>query len=476
MTSAKNKKKTNQVKSKSVKTSSRTPGFSTQALFNRIDISLPAGTAMPVSSISPEALQNRLDEIRQNMLSNFAQQNYEAALTYSLEAHALIPQSPHPLSDAAANCIYLNRWQQAIGYAKQALTLPNPPFAVYDSLAHAYGHLHTPKAQVQVRHFGLLALKKREQQFQNPPLLEHALPVLPPLPHEYHQRKNLIAMSLFGAQAKYCETAIINAELMPDLYPDWCLCIYVDDTVPRQVINRLRQLKTWVIPIGSLQVIPGPMWRFLALDLPRVHRVVFRDADSVISLREVHAVNEWLHGSTHFHVMRDAVTHTELILAGLWGAVAGALPPMLPMIQAFLTEPVKSRHFADQYFLREYIWPFARQSLMQHDGLFNFEPCRPFPDGPTDLSELGFHVGMCDAFMQFKMSLTPDYSVSQPVYWQLLKADITTAEQAASILCEYQSMVKAGPMIEEFLPRALIAQIHDKTLKVQISKQPLLNH
>jgi hypothetical protein len=52
-----------------------------------------------------------------------------------------------------------------------------------------------------------------------------------------------------------------------------------------------------------------------------------RDADSVLNLRERLAVDDWLASGRWFHIMRDWWSHTDLVLAGMWGGVAGVLPP-----------------------------------------------------------------------------------------------------------------------------------------------------
>jgi hypothetical protein len=70
------------------------------------------------------------------------------------------------------------------------------------------------------------------------------------------------------------------------------------------------------------------MWRFAAYDDPNVDRVIFRDADSIISTREAGAVEEWVASGQAFHAMRDYGSHTDLLLAGMWGVARGALPPM----------------------------------------------------------------------------------------------------------------------------------------------------
>lgn len=70
----------------------------------------------------------------------------------------------------------------------------------------------------------------------------------------------------------------------------------------------------------------GLFWRFLVEDDRDVDIYVCRDADSVPTIRERVAVQDWLNSGQPFHVMRDFLTHSELVLAGLWGRIAAIFP------------------------------------------------------------------------------------------------------------------------------------------------------
>src|SRR4030095_8667136 len=92
--------------------------------------------------------------------------------------------------------------------------------------------------------------------------------------------------------------------------------------------------------------------RFLVNDDPDVGHFIIRDCDSVVSQREADAVAEWLASGLPFHSMRDWYTHTDVLLAGLWGGIARVFPDMSDRIEAFLDEnPVNTNW--DQLFLRQ---------------------------------------------------------------------------------------------------------------------------
>jgi hypothetical protein len=367
--------------------------------------------------------------------------DYHTALQCAHQALRMAPQHAVLWSDAAVYCIKLQRWDKAIQYANRALKAKGDGLAIYDSLSHAWG----AKGDIeQVRRWGAAALNQRDQLFGGAPVLAHEVrgAATPPPPSAETRDSNLIAFSLFGGNPKYCETAVLNVLEQPAIYPHWRCVFFVDASVPLAVVERLRQGGRVIeVTDPALLKAPGPMWRFLAYDLPDVHRVIFRDADSVISHREAEAVQEWIDSGERFHLMRDYATHTELILAGLWGVCAGALPPMRPLLEQFLAQPVSSEHFADQYFLRAWIWPYARQSLLQHDSQFGFLDGRPFPGGTV---EAAAHVGAAEGATYF--SLPIDAADGTPVTWVLHRKD---AEQ--SEICSYPGVVMQG-MLSAHLP------------------------
>jgi hypothetical protein len=251
------------------------------------------------------------------------------------------------------------------------------------------------------------------------------------------------AFSLFGNHPKYCETAVLNVQAQPDVYPNWMCRFYVDNSVPDHVIARIQKGGGEIVPVtGPAAQWPGPMWRLLALNDPQAHRILFRDADSVISRREAAAVQQWLASGKRFHMMRDHGSHVELILAGMWGVVAGSLPPLEKLMERFMSKPLESRHFADQFFLRRYIWPYARASLMQHDSIFGFMDAAPFPDGkrPDDFFVGG---GYGAAFVATKIDLPNGSSVTWQLYWIEKPENGPTREE---LVCSYPATVQDGTL------------------------------
>ena len=64
----------------------------------------------------------------------------------------------------------------------------------------------------------------------------------------------------------------------------------------------------------NLQYSVGQVWRFVPMADPLVSEFHSRDLDSIVSKREVEAVNEWLKvDNKAFHIMRDHKQHGSAI-------------------------------------------------------------------------------------------------------------------------------------------------------------------
>jgi hypothetical protein len=194
-------------------------------------------------------------------------------------------------------------------------------------------------------------------------------------------RSNVIAFSLWGHDRRYIDGAIFNSIVTRYLYPGWSVRIYHDDSLPEDARRTL--LAQGAALVRAPEDMPaaryGLFWRFLVEDDPAVDRYLVRDADSVMNIKERAAVEDWLASNRAFHVMRDLPTHSELILAGMWGAVRGNIGEMRQRIEAHLgaQNRVLNNVTTDQVFLRNTIWPIVRQDVLVHDAHFEFgEPRR----------------------------------------------------------------------------------------------------
>lgn len=245
----------------------------------------------------------------------------------------------------------------------------------------------------EVARYGLESLENADALFSKGH--KAALPAAPPpLFNPASPSENIISFSLYGSQPRYCETLIKNVEVAHELYPGWTCRIYLDDSVPQHVWQRLQQHNAQLIDMSHEKAIFPTLWRFLVMDDPTVKRFIVRDADSLLSEREVAAVNAWLDSPYWFHHMRDYFTHTELLLAGMWGGCHGVFHDVEQQMRDFIGHYSGSERFTDQYFLKVALWPTVRESVLNHDELFRFHLAQPWPAHPPIRWQTSrFHVG-----------------------------------------------------------------------------------
>ena len=197
--------------------------------------------------------------------------------------------------------------------------------------------------------------------------------------------KDLISFSLFGDRARYCEMALLNCEAAARHLPGFVCRFHVDATVPEHVLGRLRERGAEVVTVsGDAAGFPGTFWRFLPLDDVDLDRVLVRDVDSIVDAREAWCVEEWTRSGMPFHVIRDDCCHTELILAGLFAARSGVVRDVAGRIGAFLASlgGQSPERYADQLFLRTWVWPAVRGGILTHDTVYGFgDDVRGVPDG-----------------------------------------------------------------------------------------------
>lgn len=203
-------------------------------------------------------------------------------------------------------------------------------------------------------------------------------------------KRPVIAFSLWGSNPRYLRGALDNALAAPAIYPGWSLRYYVDDSVPGELCAALAELAAEVRREAPGQSVRRRLgWRFQVANDPAVGRFLVRDVDSVLNLREKRAVDAWLASDCWFHALRDWWTHTDLLLAGLWGGVAGVLPPLLPLLEAYRPPAVETPNI-DQWFLRDRVWCMVRRSCLVHDRCFTPPGAKPWPEAPPPGN---LHVG-----------------------------------------------------------------------------------
>jgi hypothetical protein len=288
----------------------------------------------------------------------------------------------------------------SIEACKFALDLGSDSPNVHDCLCDAYQRIGRLDLAVGA---GRQALLAKDRRFGHSPPLA-AMPAEPPPFNPGNPEQNVIAYTLWGNQPRYRVPLLENARIRPHLFPEWTIRVYHDPTIDRAYLSQLAALGVHLEPRELPPDVPehrALLWRFEVIADPSVTRFLIRDADALLTVKERVAVDAWLQSSCHFHAMRDWFTHTDLLLAGMWGGVGGILPSPAVLLRAYTFWRMETNH-VDQDLLAETVWPTVRLNVLIHDSIF--QPCLgsvPFP--PFGALPAGHHIGQ-NAFLHFSNS------------------------------------------------------------------------
>lgn len=417
---------------------------------------------MPIKPRTPKdiaKLNQRLNALGAQFLTLSAQGDHVAALEVNRQARALVPEHPQILGDAGLCHLRLRHHDKAYDFYRKACALGPQDANLWDGLAEVCGHMGR---HAEVREYGLRSLQLKDAQTQS----QVPMPVPAKAPALSGDRnRQVIAFSLFGDNPRYGETAKLNVMVAQQLLPQWTCRFYVDATVPEQVRASLQAMGAHVKMVREQdqQALSGLMWRFLVLDDPGVDRFLIRDADSLISKREVAAIKAWQQSEQCFHLMRDYFSHTELLLAGMWGGCGGIFRGVREqMVQYIAQGQYLGARVVDQHFLRMHIWPTVKQSLLSHDPVFGFLDAQDFP--PHEAQDLGpeFHVGSNLSSSSIGAdSALPD---GQRVHWKI-------EDEQGQLICQYATPVHQGQWRAD-LPGPYAKLIQDGVWRVEVLDTP----
>jgi hypothetical protein len=212
--------------------------------------------------------------------------------------------------------------------------------------------------------------------------------------------KLLIAFSLYGDNPKYTEGAVQNVLLANIVYPNWTCRFYVDNSVPKKIIDELLELGAQIYFVKSNKNIKNrqrSLWRFLPLG--EVCRVIFRDTDSRVNTREQTIIQNWLKSGKTFSRIWDAEHqedgHSNPLMAGMWGAVSNVqvdkktpdnlkdydhnlwkqgVKPLFPKIEEQILNWKIEGYRSDEMFLIKYIIPKFKGRLNCHIAGCGIDP------------------------------------------------------------------------------------------------------
>lgn len=291
--------------------------------------------------------------------------DYRAAAKFLYLQSQQTPDHVEVLLNLAVCLSRISEHAKAIEYANKVLERDPENYVACDTLTASFYQLQQFENAVLSGQRSLnlkksMVLRRGATRFQLPSSQ----------PSEWvKNKKNVISFSLWGKHPRYLRGALQNLLLQPKIYPNWTCRFYVDKTVPDEFINILHQQGAEVVDRASTTLGEKLCWRFQVANDPEVGYFLVRDADSVISEREADLVAKWIDSEQYFHVMRDWWTHTDLMLAGMWGGVANILPSITTLFAQYTSKHVATPNI-DQWFLRDCVWSLIRPSCQIDDRFF----------------------------------------------------------------------------------------------------------
>jgi tetratricopeptide (TPR) repeat protein len=328
----------------------------------------------------------------------FATRDLAAAIGVLRDSLVHFPGNPALHENLAVCLVTSGQPDAAVAACREALALGSASPNVHDCLCDALNRLGQVEAGVQA---GRAALEAKHRRFGGREPVAR-IPAAPPPPlNSDSPAENVIAYSLWGNEPRYLVPLLESVRILPHLFPAWSIRVYYDTTVDHNYVTDLArrgvQLRQMILPPGQ----PAHrrlLWRFEAIHDPSVKRFLIRDADALLNVKERVAVDAWLQSDRYFHAMRDWYTHTDLILAGMWGGVGNILPSPTELFRASTGWRIENDHI-DQDILSDTVWPAVRHSILIHDSIFTGTlGSVPFP--PFGQLPAGSHIGQ-NAFVHF---------------------------------------------------------------------------
>lgn len=203
--------------------------------------------------------------------------------------------------------------------------------------------------------------------------------------------KRVLSFSLWGNSPKYSVGAVKNAQLVSKIYPGWIGKFYIHKDADKAIIDEIN--KTDSCEVQIMDESPdwrGMFWRFYAFDDPAVSVFCSRDTDSRLNEREAECVNEWLNSDKLLYSTKDHNFHDTCIMGGAFGVKRELNVDFRDLIAKY--EEKGQFYQIDQNFLRDVIWPLAKDKSMIFDclGRNEFAKTVPFPSRrPIDASFVG---------------------------------------------------------------------------------------
>ena len=162
-----------------------------------------------------------------------------------------------------------------------------------------------------------------------------------------------------------------NIKLVNRFLPDWS-CVFISNNVQFDYL-----------PLDN-KLIYGEKTVDLFLHNFNVNRIAFRQIDSLLTMREVYAIKQWIHSGKIFHIIRDHPDHSETpIVYDFWGVHGTGITKLKQIYKS----PAASSFS---------LWDLTKSmGMLQHDsvGCLNYKKTSSWPINSIN----GEYVGNSDS-------------------------------------------------------------------------------
>ena len=258
---------------------------------------------------------------------------------------------------------------------------------------------------------------------------------------------NICSLSLWGCAYEYWSGALQNARLHKSLRSGYDIFIFTDISSLRQalvdpkiriIVDELEECST-LITIDRTPGYMGMFWRMLPFLWEGVERVIVRDADSILTSRELEAVRHWERSRYPFHIMRDHPAHTAAVMGGMFGGIVDTqmrkiFEPLKSLLLADRQYKLNTGWQVDQVFLKRYVFPLVSQLSLIHDPFYDR---RSFPTVRQGTEYVGDAVTRKNIIMKTKLKLLKHIFLEIHPVWTLMTAWILRLYKIIEITCSY---------------------------------------
>ena len=189
---------------------------------------------------------------------------------------------------------------------------------------------------------------------------------------------NVISFCLYGNKATYILGMIENIKIAKNIYKNWDIYIYFNETVSENYIKKYLELGAKCIKCQNLSKnkmnFEGMLWRYMPLDEKDVEFWISRDADSRLSQREFNLVEEWMKSNKTLHVIRDHRCHFNCIMGGMFGInnklyrekYSGKIKTIRETIKDLYKYFKERPYNVDQIWLNDKFWNVLKDDNIAH--------------------------------------------------------------------------------------------------------------